>query len=77
MVKARDSAVLRVWRHRSFSSSSSSSSSSIRFQHGVRRRWGSSGAILTDTSAPFSVTAFQTGPAGEEVKEEEEEEEEG
>lgn len=30
------------------------------------RRWGSSGAIRTDTSAPFSVTAFQPAPVGEE-----------
>lgn len=34
------------------------------------RRWGSSGAIRTDTSAPFSVTAFQPAPVGEEVTEE-------
>lgn len=33
------------------------------------RRWGSSGAIRTDTSAPFSVTAFQPAPVGEEEEE--------
>lgn len=40
------------------------------------RRWGSSGAIRTDNSAPFSVTAFQRAPVGEEEEEEAEEEEE-
>jgi len=58
----RDSAVLRVWRH---------PPSPLCVQHGIRRRWGSAGATLIDTSAPPSVTAFRADPA-EEAEEEDE-----